>query len=749
LPPGTLVLTAPRTEALASDQAAALAEFARACKGAARTVSLYPRTHPSIGTSLERLTVAAARLITGAGLVILVHPDTLVIDGRSPSRPESAVGELAILLHERLVSELTIERDANADDWHALLLLLAISPEDLAAKGGFSTAFAATNRQHFSIREIDYAEVLRERGGRRKADWDHLIECCLKGRAPAFDDRAVRALLDAIEDSGLFAELLDHLQAAGPDGLTMNARAAALLHMLRGAMDALAARGDDPLQVLDAAAAALPRLTPDMVLALVKSRHQPEHGTVAGEVLTRVTDDSVAEFVATSVTAEKGATDRLAQAFEALVPDGDKRADLLHLAQEVARRAAPDQDAAFESLWHGAKDMLLSYSDNTFVSTEYARELSAARQQAVEVERVSDDPPERIAQWIASVSDESIRMLDLALLCDLLRLETDPAKWAGVVSVVGPEVERHTLLGDFGGARQLAGLVAAELSNGGRWDFSIEAGKAMDRLAGGPLVRHVIAHLRKVDDVEVTQLAGLCHVIGPALVRPLAEALAVEENTRCIRRLRELLLGFGAAGRPSVEQLKSSSNPAVRRAAIDLLRVFGGSEALPELASMLGDSDPQVQRESIRAIVQIATPDAYAVLQKAILGSSASRETMLRELIDLRDDRTIPLFCHALRHTQPRGKLAQLHADIVEALGGLSAHEESARTLRHVLYAGDWWAPLRTAAMRKAAATALRRIGSDEAMAVLQEAFEKGSRSVRAAARVEMAVAARRDRERA
>src|SRR5205085_2540591 len=122
----------------------------------------------------------------------------------------------------------------------------------------------------------------------------------------------------------------------------------------------------------EAAAAALPRLTLDMVLVLIKARHQPEHGTVAGEVLTRLTDDSVAEFVATSVTAEKGATDRLAQAFEALVPDAEKKADLLHLAQEVARRAAPEQDAAFESLWHGAKDMLLSYSDNTFVSTEYA-----------------------------------------------------------------------------------------------------------------------------------------------------------------------------------------------------------------------------------------------------------------------------------------------------------------------------------------------------------------------------------------
>jgi hypothetical protein len=87
--------------------------------------------------------------------------------------------------------------------------------------------------------------------------------------------------------------------------------------------------------------------------------------------------------------------------------------------------------------------------------------------------------------------------------------------------------------------------------------------------------------LRKADDAAVETFNRLCHTIGPAVVRPLAIALAAEENNRAIRRLRELLLAFGAAGRQSVEQLKHSPNPAVRRMAIDLLRVFGGSEALP------------------------------------------------------------------------------------------------------------------------------------------------------------------------
>jgi HEAT repeat protein len=150
---------------------------------------------------------------------------------------------------------------------------------------------------------------------------------------------------------------------------------------------------------------------------------------------------------------------------------------------------------------------------------------------------------------------------------------------------------------------------------------------------------------------------------------------------------------------------------------------------------MLDDADPQVQRESIRAIVQIGTEEAFAVLEKALVGGAASRDTILQQLIGLRDDKAVPLLCYVLNHTSPRGKLVSVHAQIIEALGSLPAHKESTRTLRNILYRGEWWAPFRTAALRHAAAAALRHIGAPEALAVLQEAASRGSRGVRAAAK--------------
>ena len=47
------------------------------------------------------------------------------------------------------------------------------------------------------------------------------------------------------------------------------------------------------------------------------------------------------------------------------------------------------------------------------------------------------------------------------------------------------------------------------------------------------------------------------------------------------------------------------------------------------------------------------------------------------------------------------------------------------------LYKGTWWAPRQTATLRTAVATALAKIGTDEAFHVLEEAAASGPRGIR------------------
>jgi HEAT repeat protein len=108
----------------------------------------------------------------------------------------------------------------------------------------------------------------------------------------------------------------------------------------------------------------------------------------------------------------------------------------------------------------------------------------------------------------------------------------------------------------------------------------------------------------------------------------------------------------------------------------------------------------------------------------------------VREVIGLRDSRAVPSLAAVLKTTSPRGAVVALHEAIIDALSGLGAHEASTAALRDALDRGDWWAPRRTAALRRAAAAALKRIGSPETLAVLDDALRSRSRGVRAAARL-------------
>jgi HEAT repeat protein len=738
---------------MAIEQSMLLADFARTCKAAARAVSLYPGTHPAIGSSLSRLVASCGRLARDGPVKLAVHRELLAIDGRSPLRPDPSIGELAALLHERLIGRLTVQPGADAEDWRALLLLLARSPDDLMAAGGIHQAWTLSGRNHFEILEIDYAEVLRERGGGDDVTWDRIIAYCLEGKKGILDAGALTSLLEALADPARFSTLVEQLQeAVGPDTTKVGVRVAALLQLMRTAIDAARTRGEaDVDRAFETIAASCGLLSTDTMIAMLDRRQaaNQEDADLVSAVANRMTDQVIASFMARAVAADRKGTERLAQALEALAPDADRKKVIVNLAKEEAVRGELGAETGFETMWDGVAHAVMSYtlvSNLTNVSDEYGRELSSARRNAIEVERISDDPPERVQTWVTTVTESALAQLDLAMVLDLLRIEGAVAQWEALSVIAIEEAERRTQTGDIDGAYALLEALVRETKPDGRADLRVAATRAVDRLGGGPLARHVAMHFRTVIDSEVDRFNQLCQLLGPSVVRSLADALAREENAVAIRRLAALLLSFGAAGRRSVEQLKNSPNPAVRRTAITLLRRAGGQEALLELASMLGDDDPEVQRESIHAMVEIGTGNAYSVLHRLLLEADTPRESALRELLSLRDDKAVPLFSYVLTKGEPKGKLIGIHISMIEALGVMRPRPESVRALQQVLLRGRWWAPFRTTAQRQAAATSLRKLGTPEALGVLESAATSGSRAVRKIAGAQVAQLQKREK---
>ena len=351
------------------------------------------------------------------------------------------------------------------------------------------------------------------------------------------------------------------------------------------------------------------------------------------------------------------------------------------------------------------------------------------------MDATSDDPPERKAAWLSTVNDTSLRALDLQLLEDLLVIETDASRWRDIADTVIGHAEDLVRIGSFDEAWRLAGAVAIE---GKKHDTrELAARAALERFGRGAMMKHVAKHLRSADDQAYDRFKQLCHGIGPAVIAPLAEGLSSEQDARSRRRLRDILVGFGAAGRESVQRLMNAPNWEVRRTAAYLLREFGGSEGLRELQPLLHDTEPLVQREAIQALVLHGSEEASQILLQALTGTAGrTREALIGELASMRDERAAPLFCHIVRHVDRRAFHA-VYVGAIDALGSFGG-PDAVGALKDALQHGDWLAPIKTRRARAAAARALRRIGDAAAIEALRDASERGSRGVRSVARAEL-----------
>ena len=720
-------------------RAAALGEFARTCKAAARAVSLYPPAHPAIGLALQRLTEATRHATADGALRLQVRADALLVDGVAAKKPDPAIGELAGLFHRHMIGGLVLQSAADADSWRALLQLVARAPEEVRADGGIAHLWATAGGPSIEILEVDYAEVLRERGV-GEASLDEIIDACMLGHPLAEWDEQTReqmsALLMSEEHLPALIERLE-LKLVGESAET---KSAAFLNLLRRVAEQVQEKHPDQLDsVFKRLAQATAGLPADTVAGVLRERDSPDAiaGTlnVVGAVVERMTDDLIADFVARTIITERSPSARLAEAFQALVPEIDRRRQLLAYAQERVEQSPLADEDSFEGMWARVEGMLTSYTDSSFVSDEYARELSGARDAAVDVDRVSDDPPERMSGWLATVNDTALRGLDMQLLLDLLRIEADPARWRDVAETVVTHAEDLARAGLLEPALELADAVATEATAGGRAARKAHAVRALERLGRGTLVKHAAAELRKGDEAITERVARLCHAIGPAAIPALAERLATEQNDRARLRLREILVGFGPSAREAIQELLDAPNWEVRRTAAFLLRQFGGTESLGSLRPLLSDEEPLVQREAIEGIILDGSEAAFDLLRSVLVGgaSARARESLVRELATMRDERSAPMFRYLVRRLD-RGRQLRAYEASIDALGACGG-PAAVEALGFAIGEGEWWAPRRTSELKRRAAAALRRIGSDDAIQTLRRATTHVSYFTRRAAK--------------
>ena len=727
-----------------AELAARVTAFARACKAAARTVALYPGEHPAVATALGAVTAAAEAATARAQLQLGVRPDGLTVDGGSIARPDAAVSDLAALLHQHQVGQLTIHPQTEVETWRRFLALLSLPPDQARLRGGLGQLWASEAETRIEVRTLDYNELLRTRVGGDQATWDAIVAGCLEGSAFTLDDAMVELLFEVLNDPGKIADVMHALEARLSPGTSPDRGPMVLAGLLQAVAQFVAKSAPDQVEgVMSALAEAAARLPLDTLAPMLNGRRgggfRPDLARFLERLMLHVSDDSVANFIACEVRGGNGTSTRLADAFCGLAPEPGRRAAILALARNAIDEAGAASNPALSEAWQQSEDMLLAYSDKAFVSDEYNAELSRLSSRAVDLDKDHTDAADLIAGWRETVGDDTLRLLDAGLVADLMRLQADVEHWRELAGLALQRANVLLVVGDFPAAVLLAEALRAQAEDEENAGIRAGAVETLQNLLTASTMRHVASHLDTADQAVVGAAQRFCMALGTAAIGPLAEVLSREERNRPRKHLIDILIGFGAPGRQSVERLRQSPNAAVRRTAVLLLREFGGQEALPELASLLDDAEPHVQREATRAIAMLGVESAYDTIIRALEnGTDRARTSILGVLWTLPDEDAEQVLAHLVLRSPYRGAMWAIHERAIERLGSLGGrHAVSA--LATVLQRRSFWSPFRMVALHRLAIDALAQVGTPDAVAVIETAAAYGLLLDRSTARARLA----------
>ena len=677
-------------------------DVARAFRSAARAVGFYPASHQTVVAALEQLTSAARAATAGGPLCLTILPQAFLAGGVPMDSTETVVADLAAVCHRHGIGAVILDANATSASWHALLVLLARKPEEVRAAGGVQRQWKASRHRSPAILEIDFGALLRGQVGGDFIELAGVISHYLEtaGVGGSILDDPCAALRRAIDNAP------DEPQAV-----------AAVLRELRAATQLTWTQPEQFNDVFRRAAAVGEFMTESLMAGLLERRGTPEatfgNLDVVRALVERMPDATISKFLSKAMGEAGAASSSLAEMFRSLVPSADRRRLIVSEAQDVTLEGNVAEQ------WAELAHNLDAYSDRRFISEDYGDELHSLQEGDASRAFVADDPPERVLAWVRSIDDESVRDLDLRLLADLARTESEPARMKKVLEILQANVLDAAIEQDWDGAARTVEAIQHVAHESGDRGMSLLAAEALQKLGASPASDKALSELAGADEPRAAILVRVLGPLGSAIMPTVVQRWSADRQPAARARLEQVARAAGKPGREALRRLLASTSeaPEVRIASIRLLELTPGTEHLPALEAAMSDQHDEVRAEAFRALAGSASDRACDILARGIARADATTQTrLLEQLTGLGGSRARPVLQRLAAQIDFQTASLSVCLSMVGALAHVGA-DAAEPLLASIVRSTRWSTPLRTWRLRSAAGAALKAARSRTAAA--------------------------------
>ncbi len=262
------------------------------------------------------------------------------------------------------------------------------------------------------------------------------------------------------------------------------------------------------------------------------------------------------------------------------------------------------------------------------------------------------------------------------------------------------------------------------------------AKKRLEELLTDQLLTHLIETLGTDDEEERESIEKILHQVGEHAHVLLISSLISTTDTKLRRNIYNIIVGIGEPLRAEITSRLHDDLWFAVRQMVSLLGELGGEESLDTLEEIYDHPDARVKKEIMKSLARIPSDRSLVILLKGLKNKDKSiQANSVISLSILKNPEAVKPLGTVVAKRDLLHENEELRKEAVKALGVI-ADISGVPYLKKVMHAKSKLASGVTDGIKTYAATALGKIGGEEAQKVLEKALKKNKGNVQHACKL-------------
>ena len=349
-----------------------------------------------------------------------------------------------------------------------------------------------------------------------------------------------------------------------------------------------------------------------------------------------------------------------------------------------------------------------------------------------EIEDETEEEIEEISEEELARQTESEELKEFERLLAQLQIEKDPLNYNDTAVRVIEKAAYYQNFGNYFPVIRVLNVFTAALDPESGISDTLRsiAKRQLNETLTDQLLTHLIETLGTENEEERASIEKILHHAGEHTYALLLNSLINTTDTKLRRNIYNIIVTIGEPLREEITSRLQDDRWFAVRQMVSLLGELGGKESLDTLEEIFDHSDVRVKKEIMKSLARIPSDRSLSILLKGLKSKNKSIQAhSVISLSILKNSAAVKPLGEIVARRDLLHENEEIRKEAVKALGVIG-DEAGVPYLMKVLLAKSWLASGVSDGIRTFAATALGKIGGEEAITTLEKASRQNKGNV-------------------